>query len=130
MTNDQQVPRGIINLADRIGVSGEQMADYMGPALTTTLRWLEGDSHDIQDLVDDLSGRAAPDPDAPEAHDMGDGFEMSAAECAEFVDTFIHDVGTGGPHGPQPYCPDEAEVRKWQEVSYHLHWHCANLDGK
>lgn len=128
MTGQEQVPRGISDLADRIGVSGQQLADFMGPACTATMTWCESDSHDIQDLVDTLNG--GPAADTPEAHDVGDGFEMSAAECAEFVDAFIRDVGQGGPHGPQPYCPDEAAVRKWQEVSYHLHWHCANLDGK
>ena len=81
MTDQEQLPRGVVTLADRTGAAG---------------------------------------------HEVGDGFEMSASECASFIDDLIR----GEQRDPETRIYDDTMLRKFREVSYHLHWHCANLDGK
>lgn len=117
----EQAPRVMDVVAAKIGISGEEFASFMGPRFTATMRWLEGESHDLQDLVDAIAGN-----DEVAAHDVGDGFEMSAADCAAFVDEMIR--AEQAKEGTAAW--DPVGLRKLQEVSYHLHWHCANLDGK
>lgn len=51
---------------------------------------------------------------------------MSAAECAAWVDDLIREQQGNA----EASLDDKEALRRWQEVSYHLHWHCANLDGK
>lgn len=60
------------------------------------------------------------------AHDHCDGFEMSAREVAKFIDDAIQSEQSD----PETRIWTDEYLRKMQEVSYHLHWHAANLDGK
>lgn len=123
--NDRIRPDGIGMLAERIGVERSDIEQFMGANATAMLTSIDRFARGEIDVDGLAKVVGAPGADL-EQHDVGDGFEMSAEECAQFIDQFIRDEMAD----PETRIYSDEMVRKFQEVSYHLHWHCANLDGK